>query len=98
MDNVTPDMFRNFLIVAAALVGFILLIWQLVDKVKNASKPARELAEWRKKTDKRLDDTENGQRVTLRGISALISHEINGNSDEKLRQSQEEILNYLIER
>lgn len=98
MDKLTPDMFITFLVVAAALVGFVLLIWQLVDKVRGASKPAKELAEWRTKTDKRLDDAEGGQRVVLRGISALISHELNGNSNEKLHKSQEEIMNYLIDR
>lgn len=98
MDKITPDMLMNFLIVAAALVGFILLIWQLVDKVRGASKPARELEKWRGETDKRLKDAEDGQRVMLRGINALISHEINGNSVEKMRKSQEEIMNYLIDR
>lgn len=91
-------MFRTFIIVAVALIGFILLIWQLIDKIRGASKPARELAEWRQKTDKRLDDAEGAQRVTLRGISALISHELNGNSNDKLQKSQEEIMNYLIDR
>lgn len=98
MENVTPDMFKTFIIVAAALVGFVLLIWQLIDRIRGASKPARELMEWRQKTDKRLDDAEGAQRVTLRGISALISHELNGNSNDKLQKSQEEIMNYLIDR
>lgn len=98
MDKLSPDMLMTFLVVAAALVGFVLLIWQLVDKVRGASKPARELEKWRADTDKRLKDAEDGQRVMLRGINALISHEINGNSVEKMRKSQEEIMNYLIDR
>ena len=34
----------------------------------------------------------------LRGINAIISHEINGNSTQKLKDSQEEIINYLTGR
>ena len=37
-------------------------------------------------------------RITLRGIKALLSHEINGNSDEKLKASLEEIDDYLMNR
>lgn len=98
MDKITPEMLMTFLIVAAALIGFILLVWQLVDRIRAASKPARELAEWRTKTDKRLEDAEGGQKVICRGILALLSHEINGNSTDKLKASQTEIQNYLIDR
>ena len=97
-DKITPDMLWAFLLVALALVGSILLVWQLVDKVRGASKPAREMAQWRANTDRRIKDTEECQRVTLRGINALISHEINGNSIDKLRTSHDEIVNYLIDR
>lgn len=41
---------------------------------------------------------EHGQKVQCRGILALLSHEINGNSDDKLRESQQEITNFLIDR
>ncbi len=98
MDKVTPQMLMTFLVVAAALVGFVLLIWQLVDKIKAASKPARELAEWRTETDKRLDAYEKQGKITLKGLNALLSHEINGNSIDKLKKAQTEITDYLIER
>lgn len=105
MDKLTPEMLMTFLIVAAALIGFVLLIWQLVDKIRGARKPNDDLKRWQQDTDgklnsdkKRLDALEDGQKVMLRGINALVSHELNGNSADKLRQSQQEILNYLIER
>lgn len=41
---------------------------------------------------------ENGYKVMCRGILALLSHEINGNSSDKLKASQQEITNYLIEK
>ena len=98
MDKLNPEMFMTFLIVAAALVGFVLLIWQLVDRIRAASKPARELAQWRENTDKRLDASEKQGKIVLKGINALLSHEINGNSTDRLKSAQAEITNYLIDR
>ena len=58
-----------------------------------------------KKDKDRLDAMENrmqdmGEQSTimLRGVRALLSHEINGNSDDKLRASMTEIDDYLIGR
>ena len=51
-----------------------------------------------KKDNSRLTELEEGNRVICRGILALLSHEINGNSTDKLRESQAEITNYLIEK
>lgn len=45
-----------------------------------------------------LSNIERGNKVMCRGILALLSHEINGNSDDKLKESQQEITNYLIDR
>ena len=44
------------------------------------------------------DTIESGQRVLCRGVLALLSHEINGNSDDKLREAWTGINNYLIDK
>ena len=105
MDKVTPEALITFLWVAAALVGFTLAVWGLLEKIHKAKQPQEELKKWQaeteqklKKDKERLDALEDGQRVMMRGMYALISHEINGNSDDKLKQSQAEIMNYLIDR
>ena len=105
MDKLTPDMLMTFLIVAAALVAFALAILALVDRIKKTREPKDKLAQWQQETDdklqndkKRLDSLEKGQGVMLRGINAIISHEINGNSTDKLTKSQQEIMDYLIDR
>ena len=46
----------------------------------------------------KIDSIEEGQRVICRGVLALLSHEINGNSNDKLTASHAEITNYLIDR
>lgn len=96
MDKLTPDMVMIFLVVAAALVAFVLAVWTLVDKIRAARKPSIELQNWRKVTDDRLTAAEQGNKVICRGILALLSHEINGNSVEKLTNAQTEITNFLI--
>ena len=51
------------------------------------------------KQDKaRIDDMSTQSTMTLRGVRALLSHEINGNSNDKLEASMTEIDNYLISR
>lgn len=54
----------------------------------------RELSEHRK----RMDGLESGQRAICRGVLALLSHEINGNSVDKLKEAQTGISNYLIDK
>ena len=105
VDKITPDMLMTFLIVGAALIGFVLVCWNLIDHVRAARKPRDELAQWQRETDnklkndnERLKAVEDGNKVICRGILALLSHEINGNSTEKLKNSQAEITNYLIDR
>lgn len=48
--------------------------------------------------DTRFARQEEGQRALCRGVLALLSHEINGNSSDKLREALEGIKNYLIEK
>ena len=47
---------------------------------------------------KRLDAFDEQQRLMLRGIMAILSHEINGNSTDKLQASMTEINDWLIKK
>lgn len=47
-------------------------------------------------TDERLAAIRKESAMTLRGVRALLSHEINGNSDDKLRESYDQIDEYLL--
>ena len=46
----------------------------------------------------RLDNMEEQQIILLRSVRAILSHEINGNSIDKMQQSTSEIEEYLIRR
>lgn len=51
-----------------------------------------------KKDHERLNELEDSNRVIMRALMALLSHEISGNSDEKLKASLDEIQKFLIEK
>lgn len=48
--------------------------------------------------DKRVNSLATQNTIMLRGVRALLSHEINGNSIDKLQNSMSEIDDYLIKR
>lgn len=105
MDKLTLDQLQGFLIVLLALAGFIVLIGNVVKVFKDWRKPHGDLESWRRDVDnklrndnERLKSMEEGNKVVCRGILALLSHEINGNSIDKLKSSQTEMTNYLIDR
>lgn len=105
MDNVTLEQLQSFLIVLLALGGLIVLIGNVVKTIKEWRKPYGDLESWRQDVDnklrndnERLKSMEEGNKVVCRGILALLSHEINGNSIDKLKSSQTELTNYLIDR
>lgn len=105
MGDLTIAQIKDFAIVGAALAGFIVLIGNLIKTIKDWKQPGDDIVRWRREVDKKLDNDnrrlevmEQGNRVISRGILALLSHEINGNSDDKLKASQQEITNYLIDK
>lgn len=105
MESITIGQVKDFAIVLLALAGVVVLIGNVIKTFKDWRKPHDNLNEWKRNVDDKLDadnerlkSMEDGNKVICRGILALLSHEINGNSDDKLRASQTEITNYLIDR
>lgn len=105
MENITLMQLKDFAIVALALAGTIVLMGNLFKTIKDWRKPQDDMKSWRRSVDdrlksdhERLKTMEDGNKVVCRGILALLSHEINGNSIDKLKASQSEMTNYLIDR
>lgn len=105
MENLTLEQIRDSVIVLVAVLAFVVLLGNFIKTVKSWKQPHDDLEAWRQdvngrldRDNRRLNDLEEGNRVICRGILALLSHEINGNSKDKLISSQQEITNYLIER
>ena len=51
-----------------------------------------------KNDHERITAVEESNRIIMRALMAVMSHEINGNSTDKLRDSMEEINDFLIKK
>lgn len=110
--QITEIGFRELLMSAAvilAIIGAYNAIMQAVkthrDERTAKSKPIEELRarmdahdQMLARDKKRLDDMEELHTVLLRSIKSILSHEVNGNSVDKMKQSMQEIDDYLIRR
>lgn len=105
MENLTLPQIKDFIIVAVAILAFIVLLGNVVKTLKEWRKPGMSEADWRRDVDdklnsdnKRIRTLEDGNRVVCKALMALLSHEINGNSNDKLQKALSDLNNYLIER
>ena len=105
MENLTMIQLRDFAIVSIAIMGFIVLVGNVVKVIKEWRKPGMSEAEWRRDVDQKLDkdnkriaSLEDGNKVICKALIAMLSHEINGNSIEKLKKAMSDLQDYLIER
>lgn len=105
MENLTLAQLKDFGIVALAVMALVVLLGNVIKTFANWKKPHDDMEKWRQDVDQkltndneRLEVLEGGNRVICRGILAMLSHEINGNSTDKLIASQTEITNYLIDK
>ena len=97
VENLTVVQLKDFAIVAIAVMGFIVLAGNV--------KPGMSESQWRRGVDEKLDSDnkriaslEKGNKVVCRALIAMLSHEINGNSVDKLKDAMTELQDYLIER
>lgn len=105
MENLTFAEIKDFAIVAIAIMGFVILLGNVVKTIKEWRKPGMSEQEWQREVDRKLDNDnkrieslEEGNKVICKALIALLSHEINGNSNDKLQKALESLNEYLIER
>ena len=103
MESLTLMQVRDFGIVLLAIMAFIVLLGNVVKVVKDWSKPAVSEKDWRKSVDDaltengdRIETLEEGNKVIITALIAMLSHEINGNSVDKLREALDDLNKYLI--
>lgn len=105
MEGLTMVQVRDFCIVAIAVMGLIVLLGNVIKTIKEWRKPGMSEVEWRREVDRKLDSDnkrieslEEGNKVVCKALIAMLSHEINGNSKDKLQDAMSDLQNYLIER
>ena len=103
--NQTIVQIRDFAIVAIALMGFVVLLGNVIKTIKEWGKPKVNEAEWKRDVDttmkdnsERIDSLEKGNKVICKALMAMMSHEINGNSIDKLQKAYDAMNEYLIDR
>lgn len=105
MENLTVIQIRDFSIVAIAIMGFVVLLGNVIKTIKEWRKPGVSEAEWRREIDstvksnsERIESLESGNKVICKALMAMMSHEINGNSIDKLQKAYDQMNEYLIDR
>lgn len=105
MDSLTLAQVKDFAVVFLAILAFIVLLGNVIKTIKEWTKPGMSEAEWRREVDRKLSSDneriktlEEGNKVICRALIAMLSHEINGNSTDKLQKAMGELQDYLIER
>ena len=97
VDGLTPEILWYTLIGIVGIGALVILadkIGDIINKHKKTS--GGTLVDELAKQDKRITAVEEGTKVLCEGILALLSHEINGNSIEKLTKAEDNIQKYLI--
>lgn len=104
MDALTLVQIRDFVIVLLAILAFIVLIGNVVKTIREWTKPGQTVAQWRadmdesvKDNSERIKKVEDGNKIIMKALMAIMNHEINGNSVDKLQKSLQELNDYLID-
>ena len=89
--------------VSAAIAVIVKVIQKAKAPEKNQNERIEKLEKWKEHVDqlfdndnKRLKALEEGNRVTQQAILALLSHAINGNDVDSLREAKTNLEKYLI--
>jgi len=109
LTDITFEQLVGLMALALVLIGAYNTIMSAIKTAREEKKrkdaPVNTLEEQVKKHDERLsrdherlNELEDSNRIIMRALMALMSHEINGNSDDKLKASYDEIQRFLIEK
>jgi len=109
MQDITFEKLVGLMAVALVLIGAYNTIMGAVKThreekkrkdapVNNLEEQVKEHEDKLKRDHERLNELEDSNRIIMRALMALLSHEISGNSDDKLKASLEEIQKHLIEK
>lgn len=93
MENITFGQFAGGL---AALVGVCGALAYFLKPVTSLMIRVKKIEDHQDKDLKRLERIDNDLREILMSVNALLSHNIDGNHTEQLKQRKNELSDYLI--
>lgn len=82
----------------AVIGGGTAVIVRMLTPFRSLKKQVNRHHELLEKDNRRIANIEEGNKMICRCMLALLDHEITGNSVEKLKETRQELQNYLIER
>lgn len=104
MESLTLVQIRDFVIVTVAVLAFIVLLGNVIKTIKDWIKPQQSAQSWRTEMDdnmrdntERIKKVEDGNRAIMKALVAILNHEINGNSKDKLQKALSDLNEYLID-
>lgn len=92
---------NDILAISSAIVvvgGGVGYIAKLIKPVKALKSTVESHSKMLDRDNKRFLELEDATKVQNKVLLALVSHEINGNSIDKLKQAKESLEDYLIEK
>lgn len=109
IQNLTFEQFVGAIAVILVLIGVYKTVmdaiktWREEKKrreqpVSNLEQTVQEHEQKLKNDHDRLNTLEESNRIIMRAMMALMGHEINGNSTDKLKSSYDEIQRFLIDK
>lgn len=104
--------FKAVLIICGAIMtigGATVYIIKIIQKIKQPEETQNQkitnlenrvtvLEGYSKSDNDRIKVMEEGMKVTQQALLAIMSHEINGNDIDKLKQAKDDLEEYLIKR
>lgn len=96
---------QDFFIVLVALLGFVYTVGGIINMIRNWHKESKIQAHEKiladhedrlRKLEKETDKQDKFIKVLCQSMLAIISHEINGNSIDKLKEAQSNLEQFLV--
>ena len=102
------DWWEKTIVIAAGVLTLFNLIDKIITAVKTQQDPVsdlkkrveeleRKIADSYPRYDKKIEEIENGNRVTQEAIYHLLKHSIDGNNIDGLKKAEEHLEEYLFE-
>lgn len=105
MTFTLSQLFQIFLAICGSIItvgGAGAIVAKIVNKYKKSDKDRDEQMKKHQamldNDNKRLKELEEGNKVMMQAMLAMMSHELDGNHTEQLRQAHDALKEYLINR
>lgn len=98
----------EFSITSTQIIGFCALvtalwgIWKIVKEIKKPNEDLKKTVEKHEQLltndNTRLEDIENSNKMMLQCLLVMINHNITGNGIDKLKETRDELQEFLIKK